>query len=82
MLVDRGDPQRSGRCRIHMVNGTTGDGEPAVIRGLRPGDDLDEGRLAGAVLADERVNLSGAQVEGYAAQRAHAREGLGDARGF
>ena len=46
------------------------------------GDDLDEGRLARAVLADQRVHLAGAQVERDALQRADAGERLRDAGGL
>ena len=49
--------------------------------GVRPvgaGDDLDERRFAGAVLADEGVDLAGGQVERDALKRLHAAEGFGD----
>jgi hypothetical protein len=45
---------------------------------VEPGEDLDEGRLAGAVLADESVNLPGADLEVDFDQRARTREGLAE----
>ena len=40
--------------------------------------DLDEGRLSCTVLAHQRVNLSGADVERDIVERADARETLAD----
>ena len=48
----------------------------AVVRSYRARDDLDQGRLAGAVLADEGVDLAAAQLERGPAQRVHAGVGL------
>ena len=45
------------------------------------GEDLHQRRLAGAVLAHERVNLAGAEVEVDAVERGDAGEALGDAGG-
>jgi hypothetical protein len=44
----------------------------------RPGEHLDQGRLPGAVLAEQAVHLTGADVEVDTVQRAHARERLRD----
>ena len=52
------------------------DDERAGVGPLGAGDDLDQGRFAGAVLADERVDLAGAEVERHALERAEAGEGL------
>ena len=46
------------------------------VRLIDAGDDLDQRRLARAVLAEQRVNLAGADVERDAAQRAHAGKAL------
>src|SRR5690606_32132984 len=45
---------------------------------LAAGDDLDEGRLAGAVVAEERHHLAARNVEGDAAERFDGAEALGD----
>ena len=47
--------------------------------GMHAVQDLDQRRLAGAVLAEERVDLAGAHRDVDAAQRRHAAEALGDA---
>ena len=52
-----------------------------VVGGLHAGEDLHQRRLAGAVLAHERVDLAGAEVEVDAVERGDAGEALGDAEG-
>ena len=77
LLVDRRDAQRA--ARMGSMCGTARRRPSACRVGpLGAGDDLDERRLAGAVLADERVDFAGAEVERHAFERAHAREGLAD----
>ena len=44
-----------------------------------PGQDLDEGALAGPVLADQRVDLAGEQLERDVVERLRREEPLGDA---
>ena len=44
------------------------------VRPVDPRDELDEGRLAGAVLADEPVHLAGVQFERHAVKGAHSGE--------
>jgi hypothetical protein len=51
----------------------------AVVLALRPGQDLDEGRLAGPVLAEQAVDLAPAQLEIEVRQRLGAAEALRDA---
>ena len=46
---------------------------------MHAGDDLDHGRLAGAVLAEQNVDLAGAHVEADLVQRKRAGELLRDA---
>ena len=47
-----------------------------LVGRVEAGEDLDERRLAGAVLAEKPVNLSRHHVEAHVAQRAGAAEGL------
>ena len=47
-------------------------------RALGAGHDLDQRRLAGAVLADQRVDFARAKIERDAVERADAGERLGD----
>src|SRR5262245_20634829 len=49
------------------------------ISGADPGDHLDEGRLAGAVVADETDHFAGADLEVDTGQRLHCAEPLADA---
>ena len=51
----------------------------AVVFGVHAGDDLHHRAFAGAVLADQAVDLARAQGEVHVGQRRHAAEGLGDA---
>ena len=51
----------------------------AVVVGLHAGQDLHQRRLAGAVLAHQRVHLAAAEVEADPGQRGHAGEALADA---
>ncbi len=53
--------------------------EHAVGRRVHAGDDLHERRLAGTVLADDGVHLTGGHVEVDALQHGHAVERLADA---
>ena len=56
-----------------------GDGDGAAVDGVDPGERLDEGGLAGAVLSHERVDLAAAEAEVDAVEREHAGEADGDA---
>ena len=77
LLIDRRDAERlrgrgrEPRERLAIERDLTG------VRLHRAGEDLDERRLAGAVLADERVDLAGAQLERRALERLHTGVGLG-----
>ena len=55
---------RAGQMKLFVA-----EHEPARGRPLRAGDHLHQGRLSGAVLADDRVNGSGMNVEGHVLQR-------------
>lgn len=76
LLVDDGD---SG---VPRVRGSVHDHGYAVqqhgpgVRPVDPGERLDQGRLAGAVLTREGVRLARVQREGDVAQRPYGSEGL------
>ena len=78
LLVDHGD------SRVAGVGGAVEDDGLAVeehltgVRSVHPGEGLDEGRLARAVLAGEGVHLAGEQLQGHVPQGAHGAEGLRD----
>ena len=60
--------------------GVAVDRDGALVRRVHAREDVHQRRLAGAVLAEQRVDLAGLQVEIDAAQRLDAAEALGDAR--
>ena len=72
LLVDGGDAAGQGRGRIAGRQGSTVDGDLAGGRGDQAGDALDERRLAGAVLADQAVDLPGGDREVDAVEGADA----------
>ena len=79
LLVDGGDAAAGGLARGDGGELLVAEADAAAVGGVGAGDDLDERRLAGAVFAEERVDLAGAEVEGDVVQHADAGEGLGDA---
>jgi hypothetical protein len=52
--------------------------ELAVVGSHDAGEDLQQRRLAGAVLADHAVHLAGLDAEAHVGQRANGAERLGD----
>ena len=65
-LASRGRSDRHRRA---------GDPDLAGIGGVDAGQDLDQGRLAGAVVAEEAEDLAGLQVEADILHRMDAAEG-------
>jgi hypothetical protein len=61
------------------AHGPPGERHAAGVGRLDPGQDLHQRRLAGAVLADQRVHLAGLEVEVDARQRGDLAEALVDA---
>jgi hypothetical protein len=57
-----------------MVDDVSRQRQRAGIGSFGAGQDLEQGRLAGTVLADQRMHLSSAHVERHAAQRMDARK--------
>jgi hypothetical protein len=79
LLVDHRDAGRPGVGRPVQHQRSPVEGERARVRGVRPGQDLDQGRLSRTVLADEPVCLSPVQVQPHVAQRGHRAERLAHA---
>ncbi|HEX6010472.1 MAG TPA: hypothetical protein VFY87_01440, partial [Geminicoccaceae bacterium] len=75
VLVDEADRQRL-RDRVHRAAAQR---DPAGIRAVDPGQDLDQGRLAGAVLAEQRVHLARHDIEVDLGQRLRTGEPLAQA---
>ena len=78
-LVHHADPGRQAVARGPETDLAAIHHEGAGRRLVHAGDDLHERRLAGAVLADEAVDLARAQGEVDAPQGLDAAEALGDA---
>ena len=80
LLVDGG---QAGAQRVHRGgerDGLAGPPDLTGVRGVRSSEHLDQRGFAGAVLAEQAVHLTGADIEVDPAQGADARKGLHDAR--
>ena len=78
VLVDDLDPELGGVLRAVDVHRLAVDDDLAAVRRVRAGDALDQGRLAGAVVADERHHLTGTDLEVDLAERLDRAEALRD----
>ena len=69
MLPDEGDTRADRVGRSPDDDGFAVDDDPPVVRLMRPIKEVHQRRLAGAVLAHERMDLSGQQIDGYTVNR-------------
>ena len=76
-LMDDDDAERFRSAVRRQLDRLTIKEDFARGRLLETGKDLDEGRLAGAILAHESVDLASAKIKVDAEQHLHAVEGLG-----
>ena len=76
LLVDHGDPQLLGVARPVEADRLAIQLDLAVVPALGLGEQLHEGRLAGAVLAGDRVHLAGPDVQVDAVDGRHAGKAL------
>ena len=80
LLVDRRDARaRIAACGSPSVDRLAPPDDVPLVGLVRPGEHLDQRRLAGAVLAEQAVHLTGADVEVDAVEGPDARELLDDA---
>ena len=77
-LIDHGDAQVQSLGRLQVGIAFAVDGDLTGIRMDRPGNDLDKGRLSGAVLTYQCVYLTLLKGNGYIVQRRNAGVELGD----
>ena len=63
MLVDHADPAVDGVVRAEDVDRLAIDAGSPVVGHGQSVEDVHQGRLAGAVLAEQRMDLAGAHVE-------------------
>ena len=78
LLVDHRDAGRLGRGGRAEVDVLAVEAEHAPVALVHAGDDLDQRRLAGAVLADQRVDRATVDRQAAGGQGHHGSEGLGD----
>ncbi len=78
VLIHGLDPERGGFAGRPDVNGLPLPRDLTALRGVDPGDALDQHRLPGAVVAGERGDLPGRNVEVDADERLHRPEVLVD----
>ena len=81
-LIDRSDAERTRLPRSADLDRVAVEANLAPVPAQGAGHDLDQRRLAGAVLAHQRVDLAGIDPEIDALERPNARKGLGDADHF
>ena len=79
ILIDDLDAKLGGVLRPVDAHRLVFEVDLALIDGMDPGDTLDQRRLAGAVVADERHHLAGADLEVDVSQSLNRAERLRDA---
>ena len=79
LLVDGGESVGLGLLGVGEVHGPALHPDLSRIAVLDAGQDLDEGRLAGAVLSHEGVDLAGVKGERHVVERLRHVEALGEA---
>ena len=80
VLMHHADPRVDGIARRVESHRLSVELDLALVRAIETGQDVRQRRLAGAVLAEERVHLAGRGLEGHAVVRDDAGEPLRDAR--
>jgi hypothetical protein len=78
VLVDAVDPERARVVDRLELGLLATQQDPPLVRLLEARDDLDQGRLAGAVVAEQPQHLALAEVQVDVAQRRDRAEALGD----
>ena len=82
LLVDRRDAVALRLRRVADGDVLPGQQDLAAVRLVDAGHDLDQRRLAGAVLAEEGVDLAGIERQRHVLQRLGRAESLGDVAHF
>src|SRR5262249_18445322 len=79
LLVDGLDPEVARALHREVADGLALPPDGASVGGVEAGDDLDQGRLAGAVVAEPPDDLVHADREADVLRRSHVVERLRDA---
>ncbi len=80
LLVNCRDSEGTRTDRIDFGDGRTLDLDRSQVGTMGAGDHLDQGRLARAVLADQRVHFAGLEVERHPLEGLNTGECLADRR--
>ncbi len=78
VLVDHADPECDGRARARDLGFLPADDDASAVRRIHPVEDAHQRRLAGSVLTDQRVDLSGPELQRDVVVREHTGEALRD----
>ena len=76
LLMDRADAVRLRGVGILEVHRLTVEQDLAFVRLVNPGQEFDEGRFSGAILANQHVNLTSKEREGHLVERDDAGKPL------
>ena len=79
MLEHRADAEIEAFARRGQADRPVLDPDLAGVGLLHPGQDADQRRLAGAVFAEQHMDLAGPEVEADVVIGKHAGKALGDA---
>src|SRR4029450_5318981 len=82
LLIDGGAALPVRRGGIEVIDDVAAESEGTGVGNLGAGEDLDQRRLAGAVLAEEGVHFACADVERHVAQSVDAGERFADRARF
>ena len=82
LLMNDRDPRPLGVLHASELHRRACDPDEFVVLDVNAGEDLHQRAFAGAVLANQRVNLAGLEVEVDIDQGSDPAERFGDARGF
>ena len=82
VLVDGGDAAGEGVARRGEDDRLAVDEHGALVGPLEAGEDLDQRRLAGAVVAEQADHLAGTDADRHVGERHHRAEELRDGAGF
>src|SRR5262245_1115342 len=77
MLVDHSQPERMRGARVADLLLAASDHDVAGVGSVIAHDALHQGALAGAVLAQQRVERTGSNLERYVVERREIAEPLG-----
>jgi len=76
--VNHGNAMRGGVRRRAEMNRLTAEPDFAAVIGIHTGEDLDQGTLAGAILAGQDMHLAGGEIKMHVIEDPHPGERFSD----